>query len=94
MAIVALLMASSLFVAEVHAEGPSAGSRALSVTEKGFDVVLLRPLGFAALLVGGAAYIPAVVLALPSGKDGISAVTDSFIMRPYDNVFKRQLGDF
>ena len=87
-------MVGSLFVAKAHAEGPNRSTRALSVVEKGFDVVVLRPMGFAAEIVAAAAYIPAVVLASPSGKDGISTVTDILIMRPYEAVFERQLGDF
>jgi hypothetical protein len=94
MAVIALLMATSLLAAEAHAEGSSAGARALSVAEKGFDVVLLRPLGIAAQLVGAGCYIPVVFLASPGGGESVGRATSHFIIRPYEFVWERPLGDF
>ena len=59
-----------------------------------FDVVILRPLGFVAVVVGAAAFIPVALLTAPNGKDSLKAALELFVTRPADDVFRRRLGDF
>jgi hypothetical protein len=60
----------------------------------GFDVVLLRPLGLAAMAVGAAAFAPAALLTAPMGWDGIQPALEVFVTEPAKSVFQRPLGDF
>lgn len=59
---------------------------------KVFDVVVLRPLGAGATVVGGAAFVIAAPLA--SWAVGFQSVWDLFVMGPVDFTFLRPLGDF
>jgi hypothetical protein len=98
-----ILIAALILPATTHAVGPevaeSAGpNRFVSGMTTGavgaFDVLILRPLGLVAMAVGAGAYVPAVFLTSPMGKDGLEAATEIFILEPTKSVFQRPLGDF
>ena len=57
-------------------------------------MVILRPLGFVAVVVGAAAFIPVALLTAPNGKDSLKAALELFVTRPADDVFRRRLGAF
>jgi len=59
-----------------------------------FDVVILRPLGLIALVVGAGAFVPTAVVASPMGWDGIEPAMNFFVVEPAKQVFQRPLGDF
>lgn len=61
---------------------------------KGFDVVVLRPIGFVSLLVGAGLFVPAAILAAPDGRDSILAAREVFIDVAAQEVFQRPLGEF
>jgi hypothetical protein len=60
----------------------------------GFDVVIVRPLGLAALAVGVVAFVPVAVITAANGKDSLQAALEIFVTNPAHHVFKRPLGDF
>ena len=60
----------------------------------GFDLVILRPLGLAALIVGSVALFPAAVMSLAGGEDATQTAVDLFVVDPWRDVFQRPLGDF
>ncbi len=60
----------------------------------GFDLVVLRPLGFAALVVGAGAFVPAALMTAPNGKDSLTTALEVFVTTPLEDVFRRELGEF
>ena len=56
------------------------------------DVVVMRPLGLAATVVGAVLTVVALPFTIPSGSVGTSA--RELILRPAEYTFKRPLGDF
>ena len=72
----------------------AAASHGPNVGSKIFDCVILRPFGFAKTIVGGALFVPAAVLASPSGADNIQTAWDYFVVAPAEDTFTRPLGDF
>ena len=61
---------------------------------KAFDVVILRPLGLAATVVGVALFPAAAVLAAPGGRDSVEEAWELFVLVPAKNVYSRPLGQF
>jgi hypothetical protein len=59
-----------------------------------FDAVILRPLGFTAVIVGAAFFVPAAILTSPGGKDTIEEAMELLVIVPGEWVFTRPLGDF
>ena len=57
-----------------------------------FDLVILRPFGLVTTVVGGVFFIPAALLASPSGAEGIREAWDVFVVPSYESTFKRPLG--
>lgn len=68
---------------------PVTGDRA---TDMVLDVVVLRPLGLVATVLGTALTVVALPFTIPSGSVGASA--HALIVRPAEYTFKRPLGDF
>jgi hypothetical protein len=60
----------------------------------GFDLVILRPLGLAAVVVSAAFFVPAAILTAPNGRDGLGEGLEQFVNAPAYGVFRRPLGDF
>ncbi len=82
---VALLIAASA----ASAEGTVSGNRAADMA---VDVLVMRPLGLVATVLGTALTVVALPFTIPSGSVGESAQT--FIVEPAAYTFKRPLGDF
>lgn len=59
-----------------------------------FDVVILRPLGLAAAVVGAALFVPAALITAPGGLDPVREAWELLVIVPGKNVFTRSLGDF
>jgi hypothetical protein len=59
-----------------------------------FDAVVIRPLGFVAIVVGAAFVVPVVLVTWPTGRETIDEATERFVMVPVRSVFERPLGDF
>lgn len=59
-----------------------------------FDVIVLRPLGFAASLIGFALFIPAAFMTAPGGSEGIEQAWEQFVVTPAEHVYVRPLGEF
>jgi len=75
--------------------GPAASDEAVdgpSMMDRGFDAVVLRPLGAATLLLGSAVALPAIALAAPGGEEGIDNAYDVFVRTPWDNLVNAPLG--
>ncbi|HTL59742.1 MAG TPA: hypothetical protein VL361_28990 [Candidatus Limnocylindrales bacterium] len=57
-----------------------------------FDAVLGRPVGFAATVIGSAAFVISLPFTAPSGS--IKSTADSLVGKPGRFTFTRPLGDF
>jgi hypothetical protein len=89
------LLAGLLLAGNAHAQDePPEAPAGVNPAVAGFDVVILRPLGLAALAVGTVAFIPVAVLTAPDGLDSLQAALEIFVTTPAEWVFKRPLGDF
>ena len=71
-----------------------AGHQAQMNRAKLFDFTVLRPLGFAATLVGGAFFLPAALLTSPGGMESIEDAYEIFVTSQVEYTFKRPLGEF
>ena len=89
-----LAAASLLFVAIPSAAADWEGSKAEEITAKGVDALIVRPLASMRVIIGGALYIPAIILASPSGKEGRDGAYDTLLAEPMEYAFDRKLGDF
>jgi hypothetical protein len=58
-----------------------------------FDLVILRPFGLLTTLVGGAFFVPAALLASPSGAEGIQAAWEHFVLPSVERTFMTPLGE-
>ncbi len=54
------------------------------------DVLVVRPVGAAGLVLGTAGTIVAIPVAVPSGN--MNKVSDTLVRKPYDFTFRRPLG--
>jgi hypothetical protein len=59
-----------------------------------FDLIILRPLGLGATLVGGALFLPAALIASPGGAEGIQGVWEAFVAPSFESTFQNPLGEF
>jgi hypothetical protein len=58
-----------------------------------FDLVILRPVGLLTTLVGGVFFVPAALLASPSGVEGIQAAWEHFVLPSVERTFMTPLGE-
>ena len=80
-----------MFAAPASARAQSDAAFYASAT---FDVLVLRPLGFAASLVGAALFIPAALITAPNGLDSIEETWRMFVVTPSEHVYMRPIGDW
>jgi len=62
--------------------------------EQLFDLIILRPVGLFTTLVGGALFVPAALMAAPSGAEGIRGAWDVFVAPSFQSTFQNPLGEF
>ncbi len=62
--------------------------------EIGVDVMLIRPLGMLSLATGALFFGPALAFSAVDVSANYDEALEIFITLPYENVFKRPLGDF
>jgi hypothetical protein len=60
--------------------------------DKLFDLIILRPFGLATTIVGGVLFLPAALLASPSGAEGVQDAWEHFVAPSMESTFKRPLG--
>jgi hypothetical protein len=60
----------------------------------GVDLVIVRPLGLVATVVGAVLFVPVAVVSAPNGRDGLQHAWEVFVGVPAGHVFRRPLGDF
>jgi hypothetical protein len=86
-------LAGLLFVMPVCAaaqtDGTASGDKA---TDMVVDVVVMRPLGLAATIVGTVLTVVALPFTIPSGS--VEASARELIVKPAEYTFQRPLGDF
>jgi hypothetical protein len=85
-ALCAVLLAPSAAQAQLAARA----GRALAA---GVDVVIVRPLGFVALVVGAVAFVPVALIAAPQGRDGFEQAWEQLVEGPAEHVFVRPIGE-
>jgi uncharacterized membrane protein len=87
------VLAGLLFVMPVCAvaltDGTTSGDKA---TDMVVDVVVMRPLGLAATIVGTVLTVVALPFTIPSGS--VEASARELIVKPAEYTFQRPLGDF
>lgn len=87
------VLAGVLFVMPVcsaaQTDGTVSGDKA---TDMVVDVVVMRPLGLAATIVGTVLTVVALPFTIPSGS--VEASARELIVKPAEYTFQRPLGDF
>lgn len=87
-----VLLAMSLAILSLSPDGAKAQSTTTS--DRIFDAVVMRPLGALSVIGGSVLFIPAAIVAVPSGKDGIDEAWEIFVDAQVESTFRRPLGDF
>lgn len=89
------LIAALLLPGNAYAQEPQlVKSGSVNPAVAGFDVVIVRPLGLAALAVGAVFFLPVALVTAANGKDSLQTALEIFVTGPAQNVFQRPLGDF
>jgi hypothetical protein len=70
------------------------GSQAERIVASGLDAVLVRPLAAIRVVMGAMFFLPASLLAAPSGREGFSGAYEIFLQEPANYAFTRELGEF
>jgi hypothetical protein len=100
--LVSIAAAAALWLAASGAQAASLseiGQGFVKTGDEAFDLVVLRPAGAVAFLVGSvffAASVPVVAPyhAVKGSIEGIRGAWDVFVYPPYEYTFLRDLGDF
>jgi hypothetical protein len=80
--------------AEVEEEAETEVAKQRNPTfDRVFDAIILRPVGLVTTIVGGAFFIPAALLASPSGAEGIQAAWQHFVAPSVERTFMTPLGE-
>lgn len=94
-AITAMLIAGLLLSAQAQAQSEGDVSPTASdYAAQAFDVVVLRPLGLAAVIIGAGLFVPAAIVTAPGGRDAVQEAWEVFIQAPARFAFRRPLGEF
>jgi hypothetical protein len=86
-----VLLAANLAHAETPSDWRKSSANAAAI---GFDAIVLRPLGLAALIASAGAFIPAALLSSPGGRDHFNTAREVFITNPWNALVGPKLGDF
>jgi len=74
--------------------GPGLANQLAGGFAIGFDLVVLRPLGVVATVVGAALFVPVAAISAAGGREALEEAYDLFIAVPAKSVYQRPLGDF
>ncbi len=88
-ALLTAMMLSTAMPALAQRAEPVTGDRG---TDMAVDLILVRPLGIAATVIGTAGFLIALPFTLPTGSAGETA--REWIGAPLEYTFNRPLGDF
>jgi hypothetical protein len=77
---------------EVEPPTDPSDSFGLDVAAKVVDVVFIRPFAFLATGVGALMLVPAAILSVADGNDSRQKALDVFVLQPWDDATKRELG--
>ena len=95
LALIAILMLQGSAIAQESTPTPAPEeNRFAHAAAIGFDVVILRPLATVAFVVGAALFGPAALMALPGGEERLREAQELFVFEPFQEAFRRPLGDF
>lgn len=86
-----LLLALSLGLSLAGA-APAQAVSFTEVRDAAFDVVVLRPLNTAAVVLGSVFFVASVPFVAPFV--GVRSAWDVYVYAPYEYAFERELGDF
>lgn len=87
--VLALALAAMPLAAKAQRDGTVSGDKA---TDMAVDVVVARPLGLLATVIGTALTVVALPFTIPSGS--VESSARELILRPAEYTFNRPLGDF
>lgn len=73
---------------------PSLASRVADGAAVGVDLLLARPLLAAATAVGSVLFLPVAAVSAPQGRHGIQEAWEILVSVPFENTFRRPLGEF
>lgn len=68
-------------------------SRAMKATATVLDAFVVRPVAAVRVLVGGALFLPAAMLSVPMGREGLETAYETLITEPTEYAFKRPMGE-
>ena len=97
---VATLVAILLLPLQARAQQPQEGaiepdeSTVANVFAAAVDLVVVRPLGLGAVVVGSVSFLPVALISAPQGREGLRQAWEIFVAAPVQSVFQRPLGDF
>jgi hypothetical protein len=57
------------------------------------DLLILRPVGIATMIVGGAIFVPAALMAAPGGPGNVRAAWETFVAPSVERTFMTPLGE-
>ena len=94
-AVAATLLAALLLPAQALAQAAGEPTETPpGVVVMGLDLVLTRPLGLCAVLVGAVLFVPTAIVTAPMGRDGLEEAWELLVTVPTSSVFQRPLGEF
>jgi hypothetical protein len=69
-------------------------SRGADIAASTLDVVIIRPLAAAKVVVGAALLIPAAIFSSPMGREGFQGAYEVLVAVPAEYAFDRKVGEF
>ena len=93
-AAVATLLLALLLPGDALAQPEAPENTAVEIAGKALDLVIVRPLGFTALVAGALLFVPTALITAPTGRHGIQEAWELMVAVPAENVFQRPLGSF
>jgi hypothetical protein len=91
-------MTTLAFVAILASAQPSSaawdGAAVEDVSAKVVDAIIIRPLATMRVIVGAAMLVPASLLSVWGGSEGLNSGYDLLVAEPIEYAFDRKLGDF
>jgi len=90
-AAILVLSLALLLVAPASAQAETDAAFYASAT---FDVLILRPLGVVASVIGAGLFIPSALITAPNGLDSVEEAWRMFVITPAEHVYMRPIGDW